>query len=402
MRNWNSKRYALAALLLVFIMCAGVMPLRSFAVEKVLPAAEPVSGEDTTDSDRGVVTAVLGNTVDTYEYSGGTLSTSIQTVRVKVTDGKEKGREVEARYARTFGFSDKYQSPALKVGDRILLLFGSDENGLETVDVSDVIREQYLMWLVAAFILLLAIIGGLKGLKAVVTLVITVLAVLFLLIPAILHGADPISATILICTGVTIFALLLITGVNKKTVAAIIGTTGGVVTAGIIAKWVGIAARLTGLGDDESQMLMYIPTNVHFDFQGLLFSGIIIGALGASMDVAVSMASAMFELRENNPALPGRGLLRSGMNIGRDMMATMSNTLILAYTGGSLHLLMLLAAFNIPFLEIINRDLIASEVVRALAGSIGLLMTIPITAISVVLLTEHAREKEPVPDDFTL
>ncbi len=372
----------------------------------------PVDGEiqemetqsDGSDSfsDIGLVTEIIGDQVEKDAYSGGELLSTVQLVKVNVEKGIAKGRVVEARFTRTNGFNDLYQSPRLKVGDRIVLALGSDEDGNDTFEVLDVVRHRHLLWLVIAFVLVLVAIGGVKGLKAVGTLILTVLAILFLLIPAVLRGADPIVATILICTGVSLPALLLIAGFNRKAAAALIGTTGGVVMAGLIAKWVGTAIHLTGLGDEEAQMLMFIPTTVHFDFQGLLFAGIIIGALGAAMDVAVSMASAMFELKENSPDLPGRGLFRSGMNIGRDMMATMSNTLILAYTGGSLHLLLLLAAYDIPFLEIVNHDLIASEVLRAMAGSIGLLLTIPITALAVVFLTEHAHEKEKAPSDFSV
>jgi len=373
--------------------------------EDSMEAVEPDMNNNTetravSESDQGIIIDIIGDETKQLDVSGGELSTTYQYVRIKLLNGERKAELVEARYARNLGYGSQYQTPLLKTGNKVIVSFTSDEEGNNIVEVVDVIRENYLLWLVIGFFLLLIIIGGVKGLKAVLTLLITVCVIFFILIPTILKGADPVLSAIAICTMITLMAILIINGVNKKAFAAIIGTTGGVVAAGILAKLVGVAAQLTGLGDEEAQMLMYLPTEVHFDFQGLLFAGIIIGALGAAMDVAVSLSSAMFELKEHNPTLPGTGLLRSGMNIGRDMMATMSNTLILAYTGGTLPLLMLLVSFKMPFIDIINKDLIASEIVRALAGSIGLILTIPITAVSVILMTDTKKEKVSVPDEF--
>ena len=361
--------------------------------------AEWMENTDLSDqsepADRGTVVELIGEGTQSTLFSGGELSTDMQFVRVRMERGSLAGQVIEARYARTYAFNDKYRVPALRVGDEVMLILGEDEQGNPVADVADVIRERFLLWMVIAFVLVLVAVGGIKGVKAVLSLTLTILSVLFLLIPAILRGADPILVTIGVSMIVTLVTLVMIGGFNRKTIAAFIGTTGGVVAAGLIARGVGLAARLTGIGDEDSQMLMYIPGDIQLDFQGLLFAGILLGALGASMDVAVSMASAMFELQEHSPGLPPRGLLKAGMNIGRDTMATMSNTLILAYTGGSLHLLLLLAAFDMPFLDIINRDVIASEVVRALAGSIGLLLTIPVTALTVTALVEQQLRRDP-------
>ena len=138
-------------------------------------------------------------------------------------------------------------------------------------------------------------------------------------------------------------------------------------------------------------MLMYIPQDISFDYKGLLFAGILIGALGAAMDVAMSLSSAMFEIRDVDPKIKKGALLKAGMNIGRDMIATMSSTLILAYVGGALQLLLLLMAHEVPLYEIINQDGYASEVVRSFAGSIGLILTIPITALAVGFLSEKKK-----------
>ena len=282
----------------------------------------------------------------------------------------------------------------MEKGYEVLLYLEEDEGGaLASAFIMEIARDKYLVYLVIAFVLVLVIVGGLKGLKTVITLTITGIAVVKILLPLLLKGYSPILLSIGVCALISLITLLIVSGFNKKTWAAIAGTTGGVLVAGLVAWTIGSMANLTGLGNEEAQMLMFIPLEVQFDFRGLLFSGIILGALGAVMDVSMSVASAMSEIREHNSGIRPIKMIKSGMNVGRDMMGTMSNTLILAYVGGSLHLMLLFLAYDVPFSEIINRDMIASEVVRALAGSIGLISAIPITALVMAGLVAVKKHK---------
>ncbi|MFA6808992.1 MAG: YibE/F family protein, partial [Eubacteriales bacterium] len=186
----------------------------------------------------------------------------------------------------------------------------------------------------------------------------------------------------------TVLTLILVSGLNKKTITSIVGTIGGVVFAGIIAILFSKVAKLTGLSSEEAQMLMFAPLKVEFNFQGLLFAGIILGALGAVMDVSMSIASSINELRTVNPGLKAKELFSGGMNVGKDIMGTMTNTLILAYAGASIQLMLLFMAYNVPIDKIINSDMIATEVVRALTGTLGLLVAIPLTAFIGSILME--------------
>ena len=364
--------------------------------------AEWIESADLSDldevSDRGTVQTVIRTEVEQTEYSGGVIQTAVQWVAVHVDRGSMAGKTVEARYVMTFGFSDRYRTPPLEKGDRVMLMAWADENGATHIDVVDIVRDRTLLWLLLAFAGLMVLLGGWKGVKTVLTIGVTASAVVFVLIPIILDGMDPILATVIVSMGVTFLCLSVIGGLGRKTLAAFIGTTGGVISAGLIAKSIGIALRLTGIGDEESQLLLYLPRDIPFDFQGLLFAGIILGALGAAMDMATSLSSSLAELQEHSPGLPPRGILRAGMNIGRDIMGANANTLILAYTGGSLHLLLLLAAVKVPFTDLINRDMIASEVVRALAGSIGLLLTIPVTSLAAAWLSELPERGVKAPE----
>jgi len=238
-------------------------------------------------------------------------------------------------------------------GYEVLLYLEEDEGGaLASAFIMEIARDKYLVYLVIAFVLVLVIVGGLKGFKTVITLTITGIAVVKILLPLLLKGYSPILLSIGVCALISLITLLIVSGFNKKTWAAIAGTTGGVLVAGIVAWTIGSMANLTGLGNEEAQMLMFVPSEVQFDFRGLLFSGIILGALGAVMDVSMSVASAMSEIQEHNSGIRPTSMIKSGMNVGKDMMGTMSNTLILAYVGGSLHLMLLFLAYDVPFSEI--------------------------------------------------
>lgn len=350
-----------------------------FQVDSGLPEEEIAEPE----YPRGRVIAVLDQTQEETEFSGGNFNTSIQMLEVLILNGAHTGKTVQAQYMLNYGFSDKYEYTRLSKGDEVLLYLQENEQGvIEIAYVAEIVRDKYLLYLVIGFMLALLAVGRLKGLKAIISLILTALAVIYILIPAILNGWDPVKISVLMCILIIAVTLLIISGFNKKTLSAIIGTAGGVLIAGIIALIVGSAAKLTGFGDDESQMLMYIPQNIIFDFRGLLFAGILIGTMGATMDVGMSIASAMHEIKENSPNIKTSALFKAGMNVGRDAMATMSNTLILAYAGGSLHLMLLLMAYETPFTHIINWDMIASEVLRSIAGSIGIIFAIPITALA--------------------
>jgi len=362
-----------------------------FQVDSGLPAEEIAEPE----YPRGRVIAVLDQTQEETEFSGGNFNTSIQMLEVLILNGAHTGKTVQAQYMLNYGFSDKYEYTRLSKGDEVLLYLQENEQGvIEIAYVAEIVRDKYLIYLVIGFMLALLAVGRLKGLKAIISLILTALAVIYILIPAILKGWDPVKISVLMCILIIAVTLLIISGFNKKTLSAIIGTAGGVLIAGIIALIVGSAAKLTGFGDDESQMLMYIPQNITFDFRGLLFAGILIGTMGATMDVGMSIASAMHEIKENSPNIKTSALFKAGMNVGRDAMATMSNTLILAYAGGSLHLMLLLMAYETPFTHIINWDMIASEVLRSIAGSIGIIFAIPITALASVLIEKYEK-KDP-------
>ncbi|WZL73461.1 YibE/F family protein [Clostridiaceae bacterium 35-E11] len=301
-----------------------------------------------------------------------------QYVKIKITSGKYKNEVFEILHHLSGNYV--FDIPVEK-GDKVVVVIEEQEGGNIEVFVTDYMRQNYVIYLYIFFLLLIIAIGKTKGIKAVITLTLTMIAIVKVLLPAILKGINPIPITIAISIVVTVVTVLIIGGFNHKSIAAIVGTVGGVIVAGVLAYYVGSQVKLTGLSSEEATMLMYIPQEVNFDFKSLLFSGIIMGALGAVMDVGMSIASAMEEIYRVDPMMSRKELFNAGMNVGKDVMGTMTNTLILAYTGSSIPLLILFMAYETSMIKILNLDMIATEVIRSLAGSIGLVMAIPITAV---------------------
>ncbi|MGO1369178.1 MAG: YibE/F family protein [Senegalia sp. (in: firmicutes)] len=339
---------------------------------------------------RAKVLEILSEDEEETSYAEGE-TTLIQTIELKITSGENKGEKIIVENTVDSMFT---YNIVVEESDKVLLYLEKDENG-EIIQgyISEIARDRYLLYLVIIFFLLLLIVGGLKGLKSIITLLITAFAVLKIMLPLILKGYNPIYLSIIVSIAIIAVTLIIISGFNRKALAAIIGTSAGVLVAGIITLIVSELASLTGLGTEEAQMLSLVEQGDGFNFKGILFAGIILGALGAVMDVSMSIASSINEIKIANPDMTTKELIKSGMNVGRDIMGTMSNTLILAYSGGSIHLMLLFMAHDFNIIDIINRDMIASEILRALAGSIGLIFTVPLTAIIASSLYNRIEKK---------
>lgn len=322
-------------------------------------------------------------------------------VDVRVTSGPHKGETMNV-YHLTSGTEayDIFVAP----GDKVLLQATPDESGeLTDVYITSHVRDTGLYWAVGLFVLLVLLLGGKSGLKSLLGLAFTAGLIIFVYLPLLLKGKPPVQMAVAVSAVAVVVTMLIVAGASKKTLAGILGTVGGVVVAGVLAVLFGQFSHLTGFADHEAQMLLYIPQGIDFDYQGLLFGGMVIGALGAVMDVGMSIASALFEMRQLRPDLGPWQLFRSGMNIGRDIMGTMTNTLILAYTGSSTSMLLLFLAYDMPLDQILNLDLIATEMIRALTGSIGLVAAIPLTAAAAAWLcrlpTARVKQTESLPEE---
>ena len=328
------------------------------------------------------------------------LQETSQQVLLRIESGKMKGKLVSLDHVASGGVMGVKM--VLQAGDKVLVYVEEkpskeeSPNGTPLVYIDDYLRGTPLFWLAVIYGAIMVLIGGKKGLKSLVSLVLTILIIYYVLFPLTLRGFNPLLVSMLISAVVSLLVFRIVGGRTAKALSAAIGTLTGVSIAGILATVVGKMIHLSGMSSEEAKLLLY-SMNVNIDFQGLLFSGILIGALGAVMDVGMSIASAIDEVRKVHPEANFGNLFKAGMNVGRDIMGTMSNTLILAYTGSALPLLLLFMAGSIPLAKAINMELVAEEIARALAGSIGLVLCIPVTAlVSAAMFTRHTWLKEKV------
>ena len=317
-----------------------------------------------------------------------------QEVKVRLLDGSDKGKILTAinTLSGSPGF-DLHLSPGDKVVIYIAEYTGANaDESVNTIYVSDRVRSPALVWIICVFAGLLLVIGRLQGAKALFGLGVTVLGIYKVLLPGLIAGKSPLPLTVLVLIAVTLITMICIAGFSRKALAATLGTLGGLIVAGWLAYTFGDLAQLSGLATEEERMLMYVD-NINFDMRGLLFAGILIGAVGAIMDVTMSVASAISEVKRANPDMKTTELIAAGMSVGRDIMGTMANTLILAYTGGALPFLLLFMVYEMEPLRIVNWELIVTEIIRALVGSIALIISVPITAVIAGWLTATTRSK---------
>lgn len=299
-----------------------------------------------------------------------------QLLEVEVLTGEHKGAALEAT-----NFLSAYANVDAKVGTRIIVRLDVDEQGEPyVVSVPAYNRAPVLLALALIFAALLVIIGRKKGVMALVGLLYTLACIWFIQVPMILRGAEPIFVSIVIVALTTAASLLFLTGLSRKTLCAVLGCVCGVGVAGVFAAISGAISQLNGFNLPEAEDLVLRATQDTVKISGLLVSGILVASLGAVMDVAMSIASSCWELRQLNPGLPKAALFRSGMNIGRDAMGTMANTLILAFAGASLNTLLLFRIYGYPAIQLFNSDAIAVELIRGIAGSIGIILTVPLVA----------------------
>lgn len=267
------------------------------------------------------------------------------------------------------------------VGDNILIAYYDSGNNLgERWNFSDYTRSDGLIWLLALFLICVLIFGGIKGLNTIITLMFTCLAIVYVYVPSIINGYDVYKSSIVISIYIIFMTLLLVNGFNKKTFCAIVGNIGGLSVAGGLTLFMNKSLNLTGVTDDNSFYLMLINDPSVIDLRGIIFGAILIGALGATMDVAMSIASALHELSENMDNPNFKTMLKSGFNIGKDAMSTMTNTLVLAYIGSSLSTVILIMTSKPDLMTIFNKEMIVVEVIQSLVGSLGILFAIPATS----------------------
>lgn len=300
-----------------------------------------------------------------------------QNLRLKVLEGQLEGREVDF-----FGISDfsVISFPVFSAGDKVLVSWGQDTEGQDVFYIIDQVRRAPLYLLALIFCLVTIFVGGFKGFRSLVGLAISFLVILNFIIPETLKGTNPLVVSI---SGAFVILLLIIYlshGFNKKSSFSIITIAASLLIIGGLSVLFTELTKLTGIAQEEAMYLVGLTSSV-INLKGLLLAGIIIGSLGVLDDVVVSQVSLIEQIKKTNPELPSAQVKRIAMKVGVDHISSMINTLFLAYAGASLPLLILFSVNQPPFLtfgQVINNEVIATEIVRTLVGSIGLMLSVPI------------------------
>lgn len=313
-----------------------------------------------------------------------------QELRLELLSGRHKGD-----VAQVTNYLSAFYNVYVKAGDKVAVSVNTLATGEYSVSVYNYSRDLWIWAFMALFALVLLAVGGRQGLRALLGLGITVLCVIFLLVPLLVQrGWPPIPTTLAMVAYTTFVTFVLLGGVQVKTMVAALGSFGGVMLAGLLAWGACKVVHISGMNMDEAESLLLTAVDNGLKIKGLYICGILIAAEGAVMDIAMSIASAVDELHRVDPALTARELFRSGMNIGRDAMGTMANTLVLAFAGTSFNMMIFIYAYDVSYTQLLNTDFMAIEVIRSLSASIGIVLTVPlVAAISAWLLAGRGKGK---------
>lgn len=298
-----------------------------------------------------------------------------QIVKIKLLSGEFKGQEFITDNMIT---NNPYYDIFLKKGDRVILHSEMEEDS-ETInyDIADIHRIDFVYVLTAIFVGLLLIVGKRKGFNSLLSIVITVALILFVMAPMVRGGFNPIMSALIVSLLSTLITMYTVGGFNHKSTSASIGVIGSLIFASILSILSIKFARLTGFCCEETMYLYSADPNL--DFKGILTASVILATLGAVMDTGMSIASSINEFYIINPKMNTKDLFFSGMNVGKDIIGTMANTLILVYLGSSLPLVLL--SQNIDLQKFFNLNQVVTEICSAMIGSIALVACVPITAI---------------------
>ena len=332
--------------------------------------------------EKAVVTEVLR---DNVQQDGSRVGE--QRVRVRLSSGSHRGEEIETSSPSGYLFG----APCVKGMKVIIMQSVAGDTLVTSVYAQD--RGNVILIFALLYLLVLCWIGGNQGLRGALGLIYTVAAIFYLFIPLVYLGYSPFWMAVLVCLLTTFVSMTLIGGFSRKTLAATLGTSAGVIIAGLVAMAFSLFSGISGWNVSNIEHLMTLWYTENIRVGDLLFAGLLISALGAVMDVAMSISSTMQEILQQRPDLSRKELIKAGFRVGRDMMGTDSNTLILAFAGGSVSVLLLNYAYQLPLLQIINSNNIGIAVMQGLAGSFGVALSVPSTVLLAALIYQPPRKK---------
>jgi uncharacterized membrane protein len=356
------------------------------------PDEPPHSGVDVGFGQRPVQGEVLAATSSPCTSGGAGVSRDVSAAQAKkcislsvlLTDGDSPGVMIQQV------LPDEPSTPRFALGDHVVLAYtGGNPSDAGSYQIQDFQRGTSMLWLVALFAAAVLLLGRWRGLASLVALGFSFLVLVVYLFPAILTGESPVIVGVLAASVIMFGVLYLTHGVSAQTSSAVLGTVLSLALISVLGTAFSAATRLTGLDDDTAKLIGVLGHGI--DARGLLLAGMVIGALGVLDDVTVTQTSSVWELRRANPELGVRALYTAALRIGRDHISSAVNTLVLAYTGAALPVLLIFSLSGQSFGTLVTAQDVAQEVVRTLVGSIGLVAAVPITTAIAALVARHDK-----------
>ena len=363
-------RSALLALMLVFASACGALV-----------------SSDSPDVVSGHVTDVIQN--GNHAPLGSGMPQPFQRLRIQLDDSLYRGETVELEWG---GRRALDENGFLRPGDRVLMSVTRD-GSTRTYAILEVVRLPALIPVAAVLVVALLLVARLKGLAALAGLATSVAVFLLAIVPALQRGDDPLLATVLGSLGVIVVSIFVVHGFNTKSLAALCGTMAGLGVVTALGAFALATARMTGLGT-ETQVFLAVGTDGRIDMPRLALAGVMVGSLGAIVDMSVGQASAAAELAKVDESLRGRRLYASALNVGQDHVGSLVNTLALAYFGGALPLILLASLGYQPIAISVNSEEIVESLIAIMAASLGLVLCVPITTAIAVMFAGRARVPE--------
>lgn len=373
----------------IILSIAGFVILAAVLTPKILEyTKEPEEEETIIGYSTDTLLAVVDSIIEEGEITLGEVRQPYQILSVIIEEGKYAGIPFEIDYGTR---QIRNNMIMMAEGDRILVTISSTPDGVLSAHFIDFDRRSNLFWLFLIFVVVSVVISGWKGVRSLLGILLSLAVIILIILPGIQSGKDPLSVSILGAFFFVAFSLYIIYGWNVKTHVAVLGSLLALVVTGVLAFIFVNNTRLTGYGDENMFYISQMTQNT-MNVRSLLLAGILIGTLGVLDDLVISQSSVVFELYKNKPNQTFKMLYKSAMNIGQDHIAATVNTLVLAYAGASLPMLLLFSFRNVNYGLAINLEYIAEEIVRTLVGSLGLFAAVPITTALAALVAVKYRE----------
>lgn len=376
MKNWRTFP-ALAVILALFI------GLGLWARD---PGEAGERSGDYSEYETGKILKVLSDTTEPFPDSDNAYRGE-QLLLVQVTSGQYAGKQLQV-----YNYVSPTYNVPLSQGDGVTVLISTYSDGTIRATVFEYDREWAVFLILGLFLLVTVLVGGKTGAKSLLGLAVTIAALFYLLIPLLFKGLPVIPTVFGVCALVSVACFVILGGVHKKTCCAMLGTVLGMALAKAFGLFAQTICKIDGLRfTDVEPLLQLRQTGTPIGLRGLLVAGVVISALGAVMDVAMSISSALSEVHAVAPERGWKDLVRSGMNIGRDMVGTMTNTLILAFLGSGLTLIIYLYSLGLDSHQLISSAYLATEAVSSIASSIGVILAVPLTAVFTALILDRKK-----------